>query len=285
MEENFIDIESTLLSICDMRPGFTEDDVQLVLQRGQYCFSTIEIDFLQGFQLLLKESKFDKEERYGSLSVDGACVGVFDKQGFLNYFNNNFEGIYEWSSEKALEDKPWGNISHDIAGTALYVQTFSDCVCEVLSLYSNGSIVGFKVLPLKAETNDEQLREWTWINLKCKGIYQEFNICHDRNYEVELDETIDEVLSDLCTVETQEGLNFIDESSVDISAQITSFRSDFNGIESIGIIYEKSFSGDMTRKSIHPNIETLINKIGVNATTKELGECIYEIFKLSEKMS
>jgi PAS domain-containing protein len=284
MEQKYINIEPTPLSICDMRPGFTEDEVELVLPKGQYCLSTIEIGSLQGFQLLLKESKFDKEEKSGCLSLDGACVGVFDKQGFLNYFNNDFEAIYDWSSEKVLEGKPWGDISHDTAGTALYIQTLSDCTCEVLSLYSNGSIVGFKFLPLKIETNEDQKKEWTWINLKCKGIYQEFSICHDRDYEIELDEAIDNILSDLCTVETEESLNFIDESSIDISAPITSFRSDFNGIETVGVIYEKSFRGNTIRRPIHPNIEKLINNIGDSVTTKELGKCIYEIFKISEKM-
>lgn len=285
MEENYTNIEANALSICDMRPGFTQDEVELTLPSGEYAVSTIEIGSLQGFQLLLKERSIEKEEMCGSLPLDGACVGLFDKQGFLNYFQNDFEAIYEWSSDKAQEGKTWKNISHDAAGSAFYFQIFSDCTCEVFLLYSKDSVVGLKVMPYVIETNKDKKREWTWVNIQCKGIYQELNICHDRNHEIELEEVIEDVLSDLCAIETEDTLGFIDESSVDISAPIISFRSDFKGIKSADVVYEKSIKGNRTSKRIQPNVESLINNIGLTSTTEDLGKFIYEIFKMAEKMS
>ncbi len=285
MKENLFNINSDPLFICDMRPGFSEDGAELSLPRGKYALTTIEIGDLQGFELLLDGKHADREEEFSELSLDGACVGVFDKNGFFKHFKHDFESIYEWSSDLFEPKQNWKNISHEKAGLAFFVQTFADCNCVLIKLYSNSTVVGFKALPIEPQTNREKKRSWTWISFKCEGLDQEFNICHDRDYVNEIDDVIDDVLSDLCTVETDSGLDFLDEDDIKLDDPINSYRSDFGGLQSISVYYERSSGGENIRHSIKPDISNHVSCVNSTSSTRELANCMYNIFKMSEKMS
>jgi hypothetical protein len=269
-----------------MRPGFTEDGFDLLISLGSYSLMIHETaeDALYGFTLLKEGAVPDREFEVGRLYIDGSCIGVFDKVRFMTHFNGDFESIYEWSASKTFSTESWQDISHEKAGLAFYVRISSDCECILSKLYVSDEIVGLKVEPIySSKTRDEQ-KSLTWISFTCNGIDQEFNICHDRDYEIELEDVIDDVLAELCTVESEDGLEFIDESSIQIDRPVAVFRHTYSGLNSVEVIYEELKSGVLKRFVIDPDIQDQIAKVDEQTSTKELARCMFEIFKKSQNL-
>ncbi len=92
-------------------------------------------------------------------------------------------------------------------------------------------------------------------------------------------------MSDFCTVETDSGLDFLDEDDIDIDAAITTYRTGFGGLQSINIYFEESSNGKNIRHAIKPDISDHVNRINSTSSTRELASCIFNIFKMSQKMN
>lgn len=275
-----IRLTATPLFICDMRPGFSEDGVELALPAGSYDLHTHPLDEagLQGFSITRQGQTPDHEEVCGRLQLDGACIGVYERAGFLACFGDDAEAIYEWSAQRLSPTAAWADISHPQAGSAFYVQTHGDCECVLIRLLSAGRPVGLRVVP-EARDPTAAVRSWTWISFSCEGLGQAIDLCHDRAYPLEPDSLVDDLLSDLCAVEDDAGLVFLDPASIATDRPIASFRPGFRGLGELEVSYEESRAGQMQRHRIHPEVADLIAPITARSSTLDLAECLLRVFE------
>jgi len=282
MDNLVFEINADRLFVCDMRPGFTQDGIELSIPSGKYVISDIKVGALCGFQIALEGTSVESNETIGNISIDGATIGVFDIGRFKSYFEDNFEAIYDWSSNAIENEEVRRDISHKHAGSAFAFRTNGDCEVEVISHLFRGNVVGFSVVPIvptKNENRGERKRSWTWIEFRCHGMFQEFRFCHDRNYDIEFDDVLDDVLGDLCTVETEDSIDFIDEDEIDIDLPINSYRKEYLGLKSVNIFLDIQEGGNTKRKTIHPDIKASTNKINKDSSARDLAQCLFEIYE------
>ncbi len=270
------------LFLCDMRPGFSEDGVECALPNGNYelCIEPSQNDKIRGFSLVLAGETPDGHLNSGAFSIDMARVGILDRKAFLELFDGSWEALFDWS-ENASENKcsDWGDfLYHKKSGLeALYVNIGSDCECVVQSLLSGTKTVGVRIIPKAPAvlSADGQVPgHWTQLEVKCNGIADPWNFCDDRDYEPEIEDILENVISEVSFVD--EG-PFLDTENIDPDAAISTYRQRFKGIETINVFLEHSGEEDWKRLSIPKSYS--IPELGAKTTSRELAKAILDIFK------
>ena len=202
------DNQSDRVFVCDMRPGFTEDGIECVLPRGTYDVILDEStgDGGRGFRMTLDGVSPDGVRDVGSVSVDMAQIGIFDRNTFLEHFNGDFEELYDWSSF-AVDTDADGAIKispdDDPDLNALVVIVEWDGIYRVEQLVSGSRTVGLAVTYaepegdralVSADSGDEEPRQWTRVTIKRVGIGDPLLFVDDLSCDAL---TLDEVLDDL----------------------------------------------------------------------------------------
>jgi hypothetical protein len=273
------------LFLCDMRPGFSEDGVECILPNGNYELSIepSQSGSLRKFSLVLAGETPDGHIDKGDFSIDMARVGILNREAFLEFFDGNWEALFDWSDGASDGKKSdWGAfLYHKEAGLeALYVDIGSDCECAVQSLRSGDKTVGVRVIPqppTKRPTKKSESRQWTQLEVKCSGIAEPWNFCDDWDYKPEIESILEDVVSEVSSVDEGESLTFLDTESIDPDAAISTYQRRFKGVTHISVFLEHSEEEDWKRLSIPKSYS--FPKLGAQTTSRELAKAIFDIFK------
>ena len=276
------------LFLCDMRPGFSEDGVEVALPKGDYqlVLEPAAIGELVGFSLVLIGKIPTSKKAKGTFTLDMARVGIFDRKTLLKFFKGDGEALFEWSEN--VSDKKtanWGgSLKHGKSGLeALYVNVGSDCKCTVQLLQAKSRTIGVQVIPQQpAEHPDKKLgsRHWTWVEIKCQGIKGKWSFCNDRDYSPEFDEVLDNVTFEVSSIDEGDSLEFLDVKDIDADIAISKYRRRFRGVEKFLVFTE--WAGE-SRKRLSIPASHSIAKLGAETTPKKLAEIIFELFQAARK--
>lgn len=280
-DRNTFEFTGKKLFLCDMRPGFSEDGVECALPGGSYelFIEPSENGKMNGFSLILANETPDGHQSEGSFSIDMARVGILDRKAFLEFFNNSWEALFDWSENASEEKKSdWGGFLHHKESRlkAFYVNIGSDCECIVQSLRTGTKTVGVRIIPKSSTvlSADGQVPgHWTRLEVQCNGIEDPWDFCDDRDYEPEIEDVLENVISEVSFVD--EG-PFLDTESIDPGTAISKYRKDFQGVAGITVHLERSGEEDMKRLSIPKSYS--IPDLGAKTTSRELAEAILDIF-------
>jgi len=277
-------VTDTVLSVCDMRPGFTKDECKIQLNPGTYTLNLVQLESeqKQGFSFVLKGTSHDGSTNIGSIFLDGARIGVYQTDLFHKLFKNDFEALYEWSSEKADIEADWADISHPIAGLAFFVSTGSDCEVRIDLLSENGAPVGLKAIPM-AQPKISAEKSWSWITLKFKSSSQEIHLCHDRSYKIEIEDVLYDLVIELATINNEDTIEFLDTEDIDVSLPISTLRKDLGALECIEVFYQSSNSPDGKWKPIAPNVR--LADFSTDLCVSEFAKKIKAVFIESNNLS
>ena len=272
------------LFLCDMRPGFSEDGVECSLPCGIYELSieTLEDGKTHGFSLVLAGETPDGQANVGAFSIDMARVGAFDRKAFLDLFNGDWETLFDWSDTASNNKEPnWGGfLHHKQSGLkAFFINIGTDCECAVQSLQSGKKTVGIRVipklLPTRANLTDGEVQgHWTQLEVECSGIDDPWNFCDDRDFDPEIEDILENVISEVSFVDEGE---FLDTEDIDPDAAISTYRPRFTGVASFIVSFESSDEEDLKRLSI-PKSYT-IPKLDAKTTSRQLAEAVLDIFE------
>lgn len=273
------------LFLCDMRPGFSEDGVECTLPKGNYKLSIEPSpdNEMRGFSLVLAGETPDGHTDNGALSIDMARVGVLDRKAFLEFFDGDPEALFDWSdSTSDGKNSDWGGfLRHKKSGLeALYVNAGSDCECAVQLLRSGKKTVGVRVIPqppAERPAKKSGSRQWTQLEVKCSGIAEPWNFCDDWDYDPEFEDVLDNVVSEVSSVDEGDSLTFLDLEDLDPDAAIATYQKNFKGVTRITVYLEQREEEDWKRLAI-PKLYS-IPQLGAQTTSQELAKTVFEIFK------
>ena len=270
------------LFLCDMRPGFSEDGVECILPKGNYelAMEASQNGETQGFSLVLAGETPDEHASLGFLSIDMARIGICDRKAFLELFDDDPEALFDWSdsaSDSTVSD--WGGFLHhkESGLEALYVNIGSDCRCAIQSLRSGKKTVGVRVIPqpsVERPADKRASRQWTWVEVECSGIADPWAFSDDWDYEPEIEDVLDNVISEVST--TDEGA-FLDTNEIDPDTGISTYRKRFKGVTRIAVFLEHSEEEDWKRLPVPKSYS--IPQLGAQTTSQELANTVFEIFK------
>lgn len=275
------------LFLCDMRPGFSEDGVEVSLPKGDY---TVLLEpspkgRLVGFSLLLVGKVPDSDVAKGKFSIDMARVGVFDRNAFTKLFGGDQEALSEWSEEASDHAKAkWGGfLKHKKGGLeALFVDIGSDCECAVRLLRSRSNTVGVRVVPQLPEERpicELGSRHWTEVEVKCQGIKEAWSFVDDRDFDPEFDQILDNVIFETSYID-EDSQTFLKSADIDPDTPISKHRKRFTGVTGFSVFVEHA---GKRRQRISVPHTYKIPKIGVHATPREIANAVFEIFQNAKK--
>lgn len=282
---NTFEFTGKKLFLCDMRPGFSEDGVECTLPKGTYRLSieSSQSNGMRGFSLVLAGEKHDGHIDEGTFSIDMARVGVLDRKAFLDFFDGDSEALFDWS-ENASDNKTsdWGGfLHHKKPGLkALYVDIGSDCVCSVQSLRSGKRTVGVRVIPQPSTERPSKKggsRQWTQLEVNCSGIAEPWNFCDDWDYEPDIEDVLDNVVSEVSTVDEGDSLTFLDLENMDPDAAIATYQKRFKGVTRITVYLDQSEEEDWKRLPIPKSYS--VPQLGAQTSSRELANAVFDIFK------
>ena len=270
------------LFFCDMRPGFSEDGLECTLPDGSYELSIepSENGKMRGFSLVLAGETPDEHLNEGSFLIDMARVGILDRKAFLGSFNNSWEALFDWSENASSEEKKsdWGEfLRHKESGLkAFYVNIGSDCECAVQSLRSGTKTVGVRIIPKPptvVSADGQVPGQWTQLEVTCSGIKDPWSFCDDRDYEPEIEDILENVISEVSFVDDG---TFLDTESIDPDTTISTYRPHFKGVTGITVSLDNSEEEEWKRLSIPKSYS--IPELGAKTTSRELANAMLDIF-------
>jgi len=173
----------------------------------------------------------------------------------------------------------WGDFLHhkESGLKAFYVNIGSDCECAVQSLRSGTKIVGVRIIPKPSTvlSADGQVPgQWTQLEVTCSGIADPWNFCDDRDYEPEIEDILENVISEVSFVDDG---TFLDTESIDPDATISTYRPHFKGVTRITVSLDNSEEEDWKRLSIPKSYS--IPQLGEKTTSRELANAMLDIFE------
>lgn len=276
------------LLFCDMRPGFSQDGVKCVLPTGSYqvLIDAEDADGRRGFRLHLPGVDPDGASDVGTLLLDMARVGVFDRQAFLKAFDDDWESLFEWSDSEAIHrpGEAHALLRHEESGlTGLCVEIGADCECLVQILSSGSKTVGVRVAPRRSPEQSSVPRTekcCTWVEIKCRGIGEPWAFCDDWDYEPEIDDALDEIVSEVSFGDAGDSLDFGDDEGVDPDAPISTYRRRFGGVAQIAVLLDR---GGARRQRLKVPEPVASMKFGARTTSRELATALVRIFKAARE--
>lgn len=273
--------EGGKLFFCDMRPGFTEDGLAISLPRGDYCLSLgSSAAGLTGFTLLLDGATSDTHRMRGSLEIDMARVGVFDRAAFKRIFARDAEALFEWSADASQRSSPaWGGfLRHPASGySALYVNIGSDCTCSVEVLLSGARPVGVRVTPNESAAQPPAAAEahtWTTVEVKCRGIGSAWQFGERDDRPPKFDYVLEEILDEVSAIEI--GDTIPDPETIDPDAPITRYQPRFDGVAAISLF--RTREGSSRRERIQPS-PSATKFQGTRTTSRQLATIVYDLIQ------
>lgn len=266
------DNRSESVFVCDMRPGFTEDGVDCELPKGRYLLALDKpTESGRGFRLVLEGQTPDGSRVAGSVPVDMARVGVFDRQAFLAHFDGNFEDLFEWSAfavdttlaaaEIALDENP--------ALNALIVSVQNDGTYRIEYLVSGSETVGLALTPESAEATDKKPRCWTRVDVKFIGIGEPYYYSNDWDFPCSAEDVLESLEID-AAIEAD-----IRSDDVRPSAALRQYMPKFNGAKSVKAYLE--MSGQERAKGIPLPASFDATRLSADATLEEIADFIFSV--------
>lgn len=284
-EVDEFEINSESVFLCDMRPGFTEDGVECTLPSGKYCVSVAEPaeHSGRGFSLVLRGESPDGRLNAGSVDVDGARMGIFNRKAFLDHFGGEFEDLFEWSDSEAcpptdgvIEISPDDNARL----RALVVDVQCDSRYQVEYLKSGSKKVGLAVTPVRPEITTEKVRRFTRVDVKFVGIGEPWYYMDDWNYEPDLDDVIESLILDqLLDCEFVTGQD-IQPEDVSPDVPLRQYVSRFRGVKRISAFIEV----DQDRAKRIPLPDSFdVKEFSAETTFRELGHFVVSVLRYVRK--
>lgn len=271
--------------VCDMRPGFTEDGVACELPNGNYYLSNAPTkdQGLNSFSLQLENTSVDDENDIAIIGVEMARVGIYKRRILADVFNSDTEALFDWSDSKCdKKSNLWGGyIGGNSNPDGLYINIDSDCDCSIKYLLSNGSKVGIKVVPLSSQTVHAVDRSWTRVEISL-GI-SELSFIDDRDYELEFKDVLEDVLTELCTIDEGASLIFVDEDSVNVEDEIIRFRPNYKGARKLNVFIQTSVGCDLVDRKLPLDIEEAIEQLDQNISVNDFAKVIYQVLKTARR--
>ena len=260
------------LFVCDMRPGFTEDGVAVQLSPGRYQWSRLDSagQGIARFQLLRAEAKAETQKVLTELSIDGAMVGGFERGKLLSCFETDFERLYEWSASQVeeLSGEGLGVFQHDSGLDCLWASVGGDGQCKLSSLFSSDESVGFilEVIPSIPKVGGRTLTQ-AWFHWS--PIEEAFHFVHDRDFELDPNEVLEDILLDL-TVDAE-----IEAPGTKITISpddaLKRWKPDFSGVSRIQVFEE----ADQEERALR--VPSANVTLGEGTTIKDLADQAYQI--------
>lgn len=265
--------------LCDMRPGFVEGGHECDLPPGLYRLELTECadNGGRGFSLLLSGASPDTRVDAGLIEIDGARIGVFNRQALLQHFDDNFEELFEWSDSAsgdavngAIEISP--NNSTDL--NALVVDVQRDSQYRIVVLKSGSRNIGVEVEPAEHQKSEEILHKYTRVDVKFIGIGEPWCYFDDWNYEPSLSDVVDSLILeqsiDLGLSTEGRGVSRKIGPTTELRDGITRFR----GVKNVSAFLEQG--QDRAKRIPLPKfLET--TSFPADTTFEQLGEIVYSI--------
>jgi hypothetical protein len=275
------EINSGSVFLCDMRPGFTEDGVECALPSGKYGVALADSaeNGGRGFSLVLDGESPDGRVSAGSVDVDGARIGIFNRKAFLDHFGGDFEDLFEWSDGEA--SPPMGGIveispEDNTLLKALVVDVQCDSRYQIEYLKSGAEKVGLAVTPIRPEITPGKARRFTRVDVKFIGIGEPWYYMDDWDYEPALEDVIESLILDqVLYCELVKGRH-IKSEDVSPGAPLRQYVSKFRGVKRIGAFLEV----DQNRAKRIPLPESLdVSKFSAETTFRELGDIVLSVLR------
>lgn len=271
------------LYLCDMRPGFSDGGVECALPPGLYRLGLAEGEANggRGFSLLIKDASPDSRVDAGSIDVDGARIGIFNRQAFMQHYDYDFEELFEWS-DAASGDAFGGaidgaiEISPDDSAnlTALVIDVQCDAVYRIHVLKSGSSVIGIEVAPVEQQASQKISRQYTRIDVKFTGVGEPWCYFDDWNFEPSQSDVIDSLILDLSIDLELSAQGRAAPEKIRPNTKIRDVLPRSRGVQEINAFLERN----QRRARRIPLPDSLTSSsISAEATLEQLGEFVYSI--------
>jgi len=275
------------LFLSDMRPGFSEDGADVSLPEGEYRIGVTKDGPLQTFSLVLAGADPGSEKEVGTIDLDMARVGLFQRKPFLKAFGSDPAELFDWSSDASeTSEAEWGGfLTHKPSGLqALYFNIGSDGQCRLFLLRSGSRTVGLKVVPLvpvasphsapPSPASARVLTEMIVAEVTWTGDTHPWGFTSE-SVLLQFKEFLSEVISEIVIDDIDE--EFIDPDEVNPDDRISRFRPRFKGISRIELFRPQPHPA--ARIPIPISLPPDAFEKSASLTPRQLAQLVYDIIR------